>query len=355
MSLGKSVPAIVHLGFSELTKMHVWMPLVKTGTGSEDYTRALTDQLRQRGHTVTLDLVSHFFQYAPWLAPIRPPSTANVILANSWNAAAFTNLGLPTVSVCHLVIHDPRLAPYKSQVQSLFHRYFVLPMEKAAVRRATTNVAVSPLVARQMQRIFGARNVVTVNNGVDTNFFTPSEPPERAPGDPLKLLFVGKPSLRKGFDIATEIVNRLGDRATFTCAGQEPSSDFPRPPGNYTGYLDKSVLRDAYRAADILLFPSRMEGLSLAVAEAMSCGLPILTCEGSAMDDFVDKDAGIVRSEDDIDGFMEDLESVIRQPERHARMRLATQKIASEQLSQNRWLDGIETVLHNSVTKFQDD
>lgn len=324
------------------------MPLVKTGTGSESYTHALADQLRQRDHTVTLDLLPHFFQYAPWLGPIRPPSTADVILANSWNAAAFTKAGLPTVSVCHLVVHDPRLAPYKSRAQSLFHRHFVLPMEKAAVRRATANVAVSPMVARQMERFFGARNVATVNNGVDTDFFTPGEPRARAPGEQLKLLFVGKPSLRKGFDIVTEIVNRLGDQASFTCAGKEPSSDLPRPPGVYTGFLDKNALREAYRAADILLFPSRMEGLSLAVAEAMSCGLPVLTCEGSAMDDFVDQDAGIVRSEDDIAGFIEDLDSVIARPDVHAKMRLATHKIAVEQLSQKRWISEMENVLREA-------
>ncbi len=321
------------------------MPLVRTGTGSEVYTHVLADRLREHGHTVTLDPVPHIFQYAPWLAPISPPKAADVILANSWNAAAFARNRLPLVSVCHLVVHDERLASYKSWSQSVFHRHFILRMEKAAVRCAAVNVAVSPLVARQMKQLLGAERVVTVNNGIDTTFFTPAQPFERHTDEPFRLLFVGKPSLRKGFDIAARILDRLGDRVSFTCVGPEPAPDLPRPPGTYTGVLDKAALREAYRKADMLLFPSRMEGLSLAVAEAMSCGLPILTCEGSAMDEFVPPDGGIVRQESDIDGFVEELDLAIRQPARHTKMRMLSREFAVEHLSVERWVSEMEGVL----------
>lgn len=325
------------------------MPLIKTGTGSEIYTHALADRLRERGHTVTLDTVPHIFQYVPWLAPIAPPKDADVALANSWNAAAFARKCLPIVSVCHLVVHDERLSPYKSWPQSLFHRHFVLPMERAAVRRSVANVAVSPLVARQMQQILGAQRVVTVNNGIDTDFFTLAEPIERRSEGPFRLLFVGKPSLRKGFDIAARIVERLGDRVSFTCVGAEPAPDLPKPPGRYTGVIDRPALREAYRQADLLLFPSRMEGLSLAVAEAMSCGLPILTCEGSAMDEFVPPDGGIIRPESDIDGFVEAIDLLIRKPERHLKMRKLSREFAVERLSEERWVKEMEDVLVRSL------
>ena len=332
-----------------MDKFHVWMPMVRTGTGSEVYTQVLANQLRELGHTVTLDPVPHIYQYVPWLAPISAPAGADVILANSWNAAAFARNRLPLVSVCHLVVHDERLASYKSWPQSVFHRQFVLRMETAAVRRAAVNVAVSPLVARQMKQLLGAERVVTVNNGVDTEFFAPGPLIQRQSDEPFRLLFVGKPSLRKGFDIAARILERLGDRVSFTCVGPEPAPNLPKPPGIYTGVLDKAALREAYRAADMLLFPSRMEGLSLAVAEAMSCGLPILTCEGSAMDEFVPPDGGIVRQESDIDGFVEELDLAIRQPARHAKMKLLSREFAVEQLSVERWVSEMEGVLMRSL------
>ena len=328
-----------------MADLHVWMPLVETGTGAEVYTRVLADRLRERGHTVTLDSVPQFYQYCPWLAPVAPPEGGNVVLANSWNAAAFAASGLPTVSVCHLVVHDERLRPFKSWPQRIFHRLFVLPMERAAVRRAAANVAVSPLVARQMQRILGADNVVTVNNGVDTAYFSPGEPPERQAGDPFKLLFVGKPSLRKGYDIVAAIVGALGDKVEFISAGPEPPPGLPRPEGNYPGKLDKAALREAYRAADLLLFPSRMEGLSLAVAEAMACGVPVLTCEGSSMDEFIPAGGGIVRPADDIAGFVYEIECVMRDPAAHSTMRDLTRAFAVDHLSEQRWVDGMEEVL----------
>ncbi|MDP9423517.1 MAG: glycosyltransferase family 4 protein [Pseudomonadota bacterium] len=297
---------------------------------------------------VTLDTVPHIFQYMPWLAPIAPPKGTNVIVANSWNAAAFARHRIPLVSVCHLVVHDERLGIYKSWRQRAFHRHFVFRMEKIAIGRATVNVAVSPLVARQMKQIFGAEHVVTVNNGVDTEYFAPAEPFERQTDGPFRLLFVGKPSLRKGFDIAARIVERLGDRVSFTCVGAEPAPDLPRPRGHYTGFLDRSALREAYRQADLLLFPSRMEGLSLAVAEAMSCGLPILTCEGSGMDEFIPLDGGIVRPESDIAGFVEEIELAIRQPERHSKMRRLSREFAAEHLSEERWAKEMEEVLMQS-------
>lgn len=328
-----------------MSALNVWMPLIETATGSEAYTHVLARRLRERGHTVTLDRVRHAYQYCPWLAPSAPPAGADVILANSWNAAAFARHGLPLVSVCHLVVHDEALTPYKSFAQRAFHRHFILPMERAAVRRAGLNVAVSPLVARQMQRILGAERVVTVNNGVDTDFFSPGILAERDPERPFKLLFVGKPSLRKGYDIVAEIVARLGERVAFTSAGPEPAGDLPRPAGHYPGRLDRTALREVYRHADLLLFPSRMEGLSLAVAEAMACGLPVLVCEGSAMDEFVPTGGGIVRAADDVDGFVRDIEKVIADPARHLGMRQLTRAFAAEHLSETRWVEQIEQVL----------
>ena len=88
--------------------------------------------------------------------------------------------------------------------------------------------------------------------------------------------------------------------------------------------------------ADLLLLPSRMEGLSLAVAEAMSCALPVLTCEGSGMDDFIPPGGGIVRPESDIDGFVGEIDGVIQDPGRHARMRILSRAFAVDHLSSRR-------------------
>lgn len=47
--------------------------------------------------------------------------------------------------------------------------------------------------------------------------------------------------------------------------------------------LDSNELRKIYHAADILVFPSFIEGFGLPIIEAMACGLPVITSNTTAM------------------------------------------------------------------------
>lgn len=322
--------------------MKIWLPLIATATGAEVYTRRLADGLVARGHDVTLDVVPHRYQYAPWFAPISPSSGTDVILANSWSAAAFARHGIPLVSVCHLVVHDPVLRPFKSLAQRAFHRGFVLPMERRGVARASRNIAVSSMVAAQMRHHLGAGEVDVVLNGVDTDFFKRGSESRR---DRLNLIFVGKPSLRKGFDTVAEILSQLDGTVDFTCVGPPPASGLPRPDGTYTGPKDRYGVRAALRSADLLLFPSRMEGFGLVAAEAMACGVPVVGCTGTPLDEFVPHDAGILRAPDDVDGFASAICNLQTHPDRLATMSTAARNAAVSHLSEAEWIERTEQVL----------
>ena len=52
----------------------------------------------------------------------------------------------------------------------------------------------------------------------------------------------------------------------------------------FEGQKDKSELLPYYQSGDIFVFPSKKEGMSNAVLEAMACGLPIVMspCQGSS-------------------------------------------------------------------------
>ncbi|GGD67679.1 glycosyltransferase family 4 protein [Croceicoccus mobilis] len=335
--------------------MHIWMPLVVTGTGSEVYTRSLAELLRRRGHTVTLDIVAHRYQYMPWLTPISPPESTDVILANSWNAAAFQRRSLPLVSVCHLVVHDPRLVRFKGKLQKIFHRYFVLPMEKASIKAAHVNVAVSALVARQMCMILGAKDPIVILNGVDTDFFSPlfehAGPREEvAKGDgPLRVLFVGKPSMRKGIDVVAEIARRLGKRIDLTFVGRPPGATLLHPPGTYLGPLDREGVRDAYRNSDLLLIPSRMEGLPLVALEAMSCGVPIATFANNGASEIVTDETGIVCGQEDIDCLVASIDAYRRNPQMRMHVARSARRYILEHARQELWVDQTEAALRQAI------
>ena len=51
----------------------------------------------------------------------------------------------------------------------------------------------------------------------------------------------------------------------------------------FTGFVDEADLPALYSAAQLFVFPSLMEGFGLPVLEAMACGTPVITADGSSL------------------------------------------------------------------------
>lgn len=47
-----------------------------------------------------------------------------------------------------------------------------------------------------------------------------------------------------------------------------------------------------YHMGDVYVYPSRLEGIGLTIAEALACGLPVITPDNAPMNEFVDNDRG---------------------------------------------------------------
>ncbi len=135
-----------------------------------------------------------------------------------------------------------------------------------------------------------------VPNGVDGRRFAPVGAAERATvrsrlgvsPDELVALFVGRLEQRKGIDILlqawTDLVRRPG-APRLLIAG--PGRLAPWARKAQTQGLDEWVrflggrddVANLYRAADLLVFPSRAEGCPNAVLEAMASGLPVVASD----------------------------------------------------------------------------
>src|SRR5439155_12954775 len=73
----------------------------------------------------------------------------------------------------------------------------------------------------------------------------------------------------------------------------------------FTGYVPESEKVAYYNLADLLLFPSSMEGFGFTVAEAMSCGLPVVASNrGSLPALLVDGGGGFLVDPADREGFV---------------------------------------------------
>ena len=157
---------------------------------------------------------------------------------------------------------------------------------------------------------------------------SPPSPP-RTDGAPLRVLFVGILSQRKGISYLLEATASLGRHVELTLLGMKPAADCPALDAAARAHRwipsvpHAGVLAEMERQ-DVLVFPSLFEGFGLVILEAMSRGLPVVTTAHTAGPDLI---------EDGRDGFLvpirsaaaiaEKLETLHRDRARLAAMREA--------------------------------
>jgi glycosyltransferase involved in cell wall biosynthesis len=88
----------------------------------------------------------------------------------------------------------------------------------------------------------------------------------------------------------------------------------------YLGYVPQEQLIPLYNLADAFVFPSLYEGFGLPVVEAMACGLPVITANGSALVEVAGEAAELVDPHA-VGSIADGLYRVLTQPERRAELR----------------------------------
>ncbi|MER5767657.1 glycosyltransferase [Streptomyces sp. NPDC001985] len=177
-----------------------------------------------------------------------------------------------------------------------------LAWERYATRWSTRTLCVSESERRAGERAGIAARWAVIRNGVDLGHYTPDDPyapaAERArarsglraldavpAGAPL-VLCVGRLCRQKGQDILLDAWPRVLDAvpgARLLLVGDGPDREHltrTAPPG----VLFAGAVPDTgpwLRAADLVVLPSRWEGMALAPLEAMACGRPVVVTDVS--------------------------------------------------------------------------
>jgi D-inositol-3-phosphate glycosyltransferase len=172
--------------------------------------------------------------------------------------------------------------------------------EHEVIESSDCVMASTPAEAEELLDFYGAdpNRLCTSPPGVDHRVFKPgSQAGARrrlglGPG-PI-LLFVGRIQPLKGVDVAIEsldLVNRRHPEATLVIVGGPSGPEgvaelhrlrqLARTRGvgsriRLVNPLPHGLLADVYRAADLLLVPSRSESFGLVAAEAQACGIPVV-------------------------------------------------------------------------------
>jgi glycosyltransferase involved in cell wall biosynthesis len=154
-------------------------------------------------------------------------------------------------------------------------------LEKWLAGRCCAIVAVSRHEARAADLIGIPRHRVTlVLSGI-----CPAQHQPPAPWDDsrLKVLFVGRLDHQKGLDVLLEAVEPLVSQLCLRVAGAAVAGREPLPPPHphveMLGWLSPAEVDAQLRAADVVVVPSRWEGLGLAAIEAMRAGVMVVASD----------------------------------------------------------------------------
>jgi len=174
-----------------------------------------------------------------------------------------------------------------------------------ALRNATKVIAVSQHVAEMINEIEPNSNIEVIYNSVDTSKFSPLQTLNKE-----KLLisigFLSKENIvKKGFhtllnampivlkydaDVKLVIIGEKGEGYSilFEIARRLKIEDNVI----FTGFVNEDVLISFLRRGMIYVHPAGHESFGISIAEAMSCGLPVITTRRGAIPEVVG-DAGL--------------------------------------------------------------
>ena len=181
-------------------------------------------------------------------------------------------------------------------------------------------LAISDCLAQDdLENGFDEKQIVTLMNSVDTTLFQPvADKGEKVnlrqrfglPINTTVLIFVGSVIHRKGVDVLVEAFIRLlqnNPDVFLLLVGPHTLKENPSLDENWVTSLeqrlaeaksatnarflglvsDRQKLADLYRASDIFVFPSRVEGLGNVILEAMATGLPVVVSDLPVFKDVV--------------------------------------------------------------------
>lgn len=216
---------------------------------------------------------------------------------------------MPTIATIHHPITVDRQEDYKvaktiRQKFRVYRWYTFINMQLKVAKQFSHIITVSEFTKKDIAKEFSLdeNKFRVVHNGINNEFFYPKQNgprPENAlivtnsadtplkglnflleavaeirKKQPVKLTVIGQP---KKDGIIEKLVARLG------------VSDIV----HFTGRIDNEEFADYYAKSTIAVVPSLYEGFGIPAAEAMACGVPLISTSGGALPEVVG-DAGVI-------------------------------------------------------------
>lgn len=285
---------------SKVAIITAFNPYVFKG-GIERYTIQLINLLKTKGINVDIyhsgDANNELCLYQELMGKIftvgqnfyKVDKNYDFLISNSFYGLGYFPPRIKSYNIYHSthIAFDKSVEGIISPITSLELTYLSGYLGEMVCSFDRTSIAVSESVSEELKKYYNLNNVYVVESGIDIELFRPLKDKSflRArysiPVDAYVGLFVGRWDKTKGKDIIEKTIKATPDIYWVLVLGT--SSD----PCELVGLDNVRILNEIpyeempliYNLSDFMLFPSRYEGFGLVIAEAMACGLPVLTDE----------------------------------------------------------------------------
>ncbi len=218
------------------------------------------------------------------------------------------------------------------------HHYLLKPIIRKVWSNADLILANSVQLAKLAHKTSPDIPIDIIPNGVDINKFYPIKKTKK---EKIRIICVSRLIERKGIDDLIRVVQLImKDLNNFEVliAGEgklgkklkKLSSELGTTSKvKFLGFIRNEDLPSLYQSSDIFVLPSKKEGMSNSMLEAMASGLPIITTDVGGIEELI-KENGIVIPQGRIDVLADALTELILNPEKRRRMGIESREISSK-------------------------
>ena len=207
------------------------------------------------------------------------------------------------------------------------------------------------------QNFLPNKEIGVIYNGVDTEYFYPATQPKLL-ANKIIILSVGRLVERKNYAMLLKTVAKIPENSKIEIqiAGEGPEREnLVQLAKNLKvnlklyGEKFKTELVKIYQQADIFVLPSKNEGMSNSVLEAMACGLPCIVSDVGGSSEMIENN-GFVLQKNDEEHLQLKIEYFIKNPEQIELMGNNSRKKA-ETLSWDVVTNNLFKIFTQSLTK----
>jgi len=234
-------------------------------------------------------------------------------------------------------LQGPDVPGFETRYRNLYP--FLIPILRQVWRQAAVVTAISHEHQRLAYETLDEIEIPIIYNGVDTETFYPGIQNSES----INILCVGRLIERKGQHHLLRAFARLRQdlpdfNLQLTLAGTGDAESALKTlterlgvaeQVRFAGFIPRQTMPEIYRQADIFVLPSRSEGMSIALLEAMASGLPVVVTDTGGTQELVSHgENGLVAGWADVERLAQALKQLLQDKALRESMGIVGRKVA---------------------------